>query len=210
VTLRIVVISDTHGLHERIAVPDGDVLVHAGDLTARGRREELEAFNDWLGGLPHRHKLVIAGNHDWVCARKPRLTPQLLSNATYLCDKQVVIDGYQFYGCPWQPRFFDWAFNLDPPQLRQVWARVPDGIDVLITHTPPQGVLDSTVRGVAAGCAELAAALPRIRPRLHLFGHIHEAYGQRAEGSTTFANASCCTLDYRPINSPLIFDLDWL
>jgi 3',5'-cyclic AMP phosphodiesterase CpdA len=92
VTLRIVVISDTHGLHERIAVPDGDVLVHAGDLTARGRREELEAFNDWLGHLPHRHKLIIAGNHDWVCAQKPRLTPQMLSNATYLCDTLVTID----------------------------------------------------------------------------------------------------------------------
>lgn len=206
--LRIVVISDTHGLHDQLSVPDGDVLVHAGDLTARGRPEELEAFNDWLGALPHRHKLVIAGNHDWVCARKPRLTPQILSNATYLCDKQIIIDGYQFYGSPWQPRFFDWAFNLDPPQLRAVWARVPAEVDVLITHTPPLGVLDGTSRGEAAGCPELTAALPRLRPRLHLFGHIHEAYGQCAIGPTTFANASCCTLDYQPINPPLVIELE--
>lgn len=150
---------------------------------------------------------VIAGNHDWVCARKPRLARRVLSHATYLCDTRATIAGYQFYGSPWQPRFFDWAFNLDPPQLRQVEARVPANVDVLITHTPPQGIFDRTARGDDAGCAELAAALPRIRPRLHLFGHIHEAYGQSIIGPTTYANASCCTLDYRPTNPALVFEL---
>jgi Icc-related predicted phosphoesterase len=208
VSLRIVVISDTHSRHRHIVVPDGDVLVHAGDLTARGTLEELQAFDQWLGTLPHAHKLVIAGNHDWVCAEAPSAMPLLLNNATYLCDTQVTIAGIRFYGSPWQPRFMNWAFNLDPPALRQVWANVPEGVDVLITHTPPLGMRDRTFRGEHVGCGELAAALPRIRPRLHCFGHIHEAYGQHTEGGTIFVNGSCCTLQYQPINPAQVFTLD--
>ena len=206
-TLRIVAMSDTHGLHRQIAVPEGDVLVHAGDLTAHGRLEELQELNSWLGSLPHRHKLVIAGNHDWACAEVPELIPQILSNATYLCDSLITIDGVRCYGSPWQPRFFDWAFNLERPELRRVWAQVPTGVDVLITHTPPYRIFDTTYRGDAAGCPELAAALRRIRPRLHLFGHIHEAYGHATLGATIFANASCCTMHYQPVNPPLVFTL---
>ncbi|MFV9505168.1 MAG: metallophosphatase domain-containing protein [Oscillochloridaceae bacterium umkhey_bin13] len=206
--LRIVVISDTHGMHERIAVPAGDVLVHTGDLTAHGTLEDLRAFNAWLGRLPHRHKLIIAGNHDWICAEEPALVPQILDQATYLCDSGVTIGRISFYGSPWQPRFLDWAFNLDRMPLRRVWSQVPTGVDVLMTHTPPAGILDRTMLGQAAGCAELRAALPRIRPRLHLFGHIHEGYGQTQQDGTTFVNASACTLNYQPINPPLAWDLE--
>lgn len=205
--MRIVVISDTHGLHLQVAVPPGDVLIHAGDLTGHGTLGELRALNAWLGGLPHPHKLVIAGNHDWACAEHPALMPQLFTAATYLCDTLVTIGGRTFYGSPWQPRFYDWAFNLDPPELAQVWARVPAGVDVLITHTPPYGRLDRTDRGEHAGCAALRAALPRIRPRLHGFGHIHEGYGQHAHGRSLAVNASVCTLQYRPTNPPLVVDL---
>lgn len=100
--MRIVALSDTHGLHEQLVVPDGDILVHAGDLTGHGTQEELEAFNRWLGTLPHPHKLVIAGNHDWVCAEQPWLIHELLSNATHLCDTQVTVGGLRCYGSPWQ------------------------------------------------------------------------------------------------------------
>ncbi|NJN15121.1 MAG: metallophosphoesterase [Oscillochloris sp.] len=205
--MRIVVISDTHGMHEQVGVPEGDVLIHAGDLTAHGELDELRALNEWLGRLPHRHKLVIAGNHDWICAEMPAYMPKIFSNGVYLCDSAVQIGELRFYGSPWQPRFLDWAFNLDPPELRRVWAQVPTNVDVLITHGPPQGMLDLTVYGVDAGCAELWAELARIRPRLHVFGHIHEGYGTAEYDGMIFGNASSCTVRYQPINPPLVFDL---
>jgi predicted phosphohydrolase len=204
---RLVCISDTHSLHARMLVPDGDVLVHAGDLSKRGRRDEIEAFDAWLGTLPHPHKVVIAGNHDWAFERDPEARTWI-RNATYLQDEGVTIAGLRFWGSPWQPRFFDWAFNLDRgPQLAEVWAKIPEGLDVLVTHGPPRGVLDRTARGDEAGCDDLLAAVALKRPRFHVFGHIHEAYGRRAEGATTYVNACTCDLEYNPVQPPIVIDL---
>jgi predicted phosphodiesterase len=206
--MRIVCLSDTHGMHERIAVPDGDVLLHAGDFTGLGELREIEAFNAWLGRLHHRHKVVIAGNHDFLFERNPSLARSLLSSATYLEDSGVELDGLRFWGSPWQPRFFDWAFNLDRGEpLRRKWALVPGQIDVLVTHGPPRGVLDRTSTGEQAGCEELATALARIRPRVHVFGHIHEGYGQLERDGTRYVNACNCDLAYRPVQRPFVVDL---
>ncbi len=205
--MRIVCISDTHDKHAALDIPDGDVLVHAGDITGRGRREQIVAFDAWLGGLPHRHKVVIAGNHDFGLERDPS-NRAWFAHATYLLDEEVTLDGVRFYGSPWQPRFFDWAFNLDRgAPLREVWAKIPVGVDVLITHGPPYGILDRTARGEAVGCEELRAAVARVRPRLHVFGHIHEAYGQLELDGTRFVNASACDLSYAPVQPPIVVDL---
>ncbi|HNC99840.1 MAG TPA: metallophosphoesterase, partial [Myxococcota bacterium] len=112
------------------------------------------------------------------------------------------------WGSPWQPRFFDWAFNLDRGEpLRRVWQKIPDGIDILVTHGPPKGILDRVQRGGEVGCEELREALRRVRPRLHVFGHIHEAYGQLHLDGTHFVNAASCNLDYRPVNPPVVVEL---
>jgi len=207
--MRIVAISDTHARHRAIpAVPDGDVLVHAGDMTSVGEPEHVQDLNAWFGELPHPTKIIIAGNHDFPFERAPASVEPFLSNCIYLRDSAVVVDGLTFYGSPWQPAFMDWAFNLERgPELREKWDFIPDGTDVLITHGPPAGHCDMTTGGQAVGCADLMDAVRRVKPRLHVFGHIHEGAGVTEEGGTTFVNASSVTDRYKPTNPAIVIDL---
>lgn len=206
--MRLVCVSDTHGYHDAMHVPDGDVLIHAGDLTKRGTLEEVRAAGDWLTKLPHKHKLVVAGNHDFLFERDPTAARALFTHATYLEDEAVEIDGVRFYGSPYTPEFFNWAFMLPRGEaLRAKWSRIPNDVDVLVTHGPPNKVLDLTVHGDHAGCEALAERVAELKPKLHVFGHIHEGYGIRDDGSTRYMNASICTFDYRPKNAPMVFEL---
>jgi len=206
--MRIVCLSDTHYRHHEIAVPDGDVLIHAGDLTRKGSLDDVEDFDLWLVALPHRHKVVIAGNHDWCFQTKPGRARAALAHATYLQDRGVTIEGVRFWGSPWQPWFLDWAFNLPRgAALAEKWALIPPNTDVLITHGPPFGVLDATARGEMVGCTDLRERILEIAPRLHVFGHIHEGYGVTTLGTTTCANASNLGADYTVDHPPLVFDL---
>jgi Icc-related predicted phosphoesterase len=211
---RIVAISDTHSRHQQFKdIPDGDILIHAGDATVRGDVQEVVEFNHWLGTLPHKHKIFVAGNHDFLFERAPELARTLITNAIYLRDSFRIVEGLKIYGSPWQPRFFDWAFNLDRgPELRRKWEMIPDDTDVLITHGPPKGILDLvadrwTGTYEAVGCEELLPIVQRIRPRVHIFGHIHAGYGQVEQGGTTFINASSCNEAYKIVNAPIV--LDW-
>lgn len=206
-TLRLVVLSDTHGLHDRLEVPPGDILIHAGDLSRRGDLHEVRAFDAWLARLEHRHKLVIAGNHDFCFERQPEAARAALGHARYLEDEAVEIEGIRFYGSPWQPWFYDWAFNLQRgADIRAKWQQIPDNTDVLITHGPPVGQGDANAHGDAVGCADLLERVRQVQPRYHLFGHIHEAYGTTSDGTTTFVNASTCNLGYRPVQPPVVLD----
>jgi predicted phosphohydrolase len=206
--MRIVCLSDTHDLHRELQVPDGDLLLHAGDATMKGTPAQIEAFDRWLGTLPHPHKVLIAGNHDWAFERTPALARGLIRNARYLEDEETAVGGLRIWGSPWQPWFFDWAFNLERgPAIAAKWALIPDGIDVLVTHGPPLGILDRTSRGEDVGCADLLAAVQRVRPRVHVFGHIHEGYGTLERDGTRFVNASNCTERYRPVQPPIVVDL---
>lgn len=215
---RIVCLSDTHGRHDAIAVPDGDILIHAGDLSMMGREAEVEAFADWFAAQPHRHKVVIAGNHDWLFERSPARARELMAGVTYVLDEAVRVEGLTVWGSPWQPWFHDWAFNLRRgAEIRAKWDLIPAGTDILVTHGPPFGYLDGVPRAwfgnedaIAVehvGCEELARALERVAPRLHIFGHIHEGYGQAMLGNTLLVNASNCDADYQPINPPIVIDL---
>ena len=207
--MRLVFISDTHTYHQGLSVPDGDVLIHAGDMTRKGELGDLLAFNAWLGELPHPHKLVIAGNHDGCWAEDRAACEQLLSNATYLEDAVASLGGLRFYGTPWQPDFHSWAFNLPRGQpLREKWLLIPRDTDVLITHTPPRGILDRTERDELAGCDDLREIVALLGPRIHIFGHIHEAYGSQTIGPTTYLNASSIDRRGQSINPPLVIDLN--
>lgn len=188
--MRIVCVSDTHGYHRRTAVPDGDILVHAGDVTSHGTLEDVEFFNEWLGTLPHAHKVVICGNHDFCFQESPSDARARITNATYLEDSGCEIAGLKFYGSPWTPLFFDWAFMLSEVELAAKWALIPSGLAVLITHGPPHGVLDWTNRGEHAGSLTLLPRVSEVKPRLHVFGHIHEAAGRADIDGTIFLNAS--------------------
>jgi predicted phosphohydrolase len=204
---RLVCISDTHGRCEGIAVPEGDVLIHAGDLTSMGKPDEIEREARWLRGLPHRHKVVIAGNHDFGFEDRPRASRALMEGLTYLEDEEATVAGLRVWGSPWQPRFYDWAFNLDRgAPIRAKWDLIPAGIDVLVTHGPPARQGDRTTRGEEVGCADLLDAVRRVRPKVHVFGHIHEGYGLTRADGTTFVNASTCDRSYRPAHPPVVVD----
>jgi Icc-related predicted phosphoesterase len=215
--MRIVAVSDTHNRAEAVAIPDGDVLVHGGDLTMKGTWPEMLQAARWLGALRERYRAVIAipGNHDFGAEREPAETRELFESngVTWLVDEPVTVDGVRFYGSPWQPWFYDWAFNFPRHDggeaARATWARIPPETDVLITHGPPHGILDETSPGQDhVGCPFLLEAV-RDRPaiRAHVFGHIHEAYGQRRDGATLFVNASTCDLRYAPTQPPIEFEV---
>lgn len=189
--MRIVAVADTHTFIDDLVVPPGDVLVHAGDLCRGGSLEELREQVAWLAALPHRHKVVVAGNHDWCFARQPAAARALLGEIHYLQDAELVLDGVRFYGSPWQPAYNDWAFNLPRgPALAAVWQQIPTGLDVLITHGPPEGIGDASGMDERAGCADLRARVRQARPRVHLFGHIHQDGGLWQVDGTVFANVT--------------------
>lgn len=205
---RLVLLSDTHGYHDTLRVPDGDVLVHAGDFCTSGKEMQARAFAKWFAKQPHAHKVVVAGNHDRCLELDMSLGEKLFEGATYLLDREATVGGLRIYGSPWQPEFLSWAFNLPRGEaLREVWSQIPTGIDVLVTHGPPWGILDRTVSGDLVGCEELLAAVARVRPRLHLFGHIHEGAGSHRHERTLFVNASVCTVAYTPTNPILVVDV---
>jgi Icc-related predicted phosphoesterase len=208
--MKVVVISDTHTFEGAITIPDGDVLIHAGDATIAGTPQEVSAFGKWLDGQPHKHKIAIAGNHDWLFEKNPEQARYLIQfeGVHYLQDSSIEIDGVKFYGSPWQPWFNDWAFNLPRGvEIKHKWNLIPK-CDVLITHGPPWGTLD-TVRPNSQhlGCEDLAEAVRRTRPKIHIFGHIHGGYGQHETRHTRFINASICDEAYHPVNAPIVFEL---
>jgi len=209
-SLTLVAISDTHGQHRQVSLPDGDLLIHAGDITHFGGWATLVDFADWLATQPHAHKIVIAGNHDHDLERRPERTRSLLAEAgaIYLQDELVVVEGLRIYGSPWQPTFCNMAFNLDRGEpIRARWDLIPAELDVLVTHGPPMGLGDETVDGRHVGCEDLRDAIEARRPAVHIAGHIHEARGVAWGDPTVFVNASICTLDYAPDHAPIVLEL---
>lgn len=225
--VRVVCVSDTHNRHNKLYVPPGDILIHAGDFTMTGRHGAMKKFGEWLSAQPHTHKLVIAGNHD-VTLDPPyyerrgrarfhfrkkydtKLTRSLFEkHCTYLEDQAVEIEGYKFYGSPISPSFCDWAFGRDRgPDIRSTWEKIPDDCEILITHGPALGHGDECRMGHRAGCMDLLHTIQqRVRPMYHIFGHIHEDYGVSTDGYTKYVNASTCTFKYLPYQPAIVFDL---
>lgn len=198
--MRIVAVADTHLYHHEIDVPDGDVFVHAGDMCRGGSLAELAEVLAWVRALPHRHKVVVAGNHDGAFVDDAAAVKELLEGLVYLEDSGVTLGGVSFWGSPWQPEFHGWWFNLPRgAPLAQKWALVPVGVDVLVTHGPPAGFGDRSGMGDArAGCEDLARRVRDARPRLHLFGHIHEDGGAWPRDETTFVNCTTWEAERAP------------
>lgn len=200
--MKIVFIADTHGYESQLVIPNGDVLVHAGDFSAwRGSEIESQEFDNWLGSLPHKVKIFVPGNHDYPIYEKR----YRISNAITLEDSFHVVDGIKFYGFPWQPSFSNWAYHILPGQSMQHKVDlIPKDVDVLISHSPPFGILDELVSGRNVGIDELAKWSARYKPTVHAMGHIHEGYGKVVIGGTTFLNCSICDVRYNPVNKPKI------
>ncbi len=223
--MRISFISDTHGKHGEIdlekELPGGDLLIHAGDFMNTGAHEyELVSFLEWFNSLGnYRYKVFIAGNHDVIFEKNPTRVKEILSNydrVYYLQDNWVGIvhnnTKVKVYGSPWQPRFFNWAFNLDRggDDLRGVWGKIPTDTDILITHGPPQGILDTSGSPYfkpILGCELLKERVDKYPPKLHVFGHIHGGYGYRCTDYSCFFNASVLSEQYEYINAPI--HIEW-
>ena len=220
--MRVVCISDTHEQHRKLKIPDGDLLIHAGDITYNGDGPAIKDFLDWFKAQPHRNKIFVAGNHDfWFECDNP---DQLGKNNpdgedfTYLHDEAFILpvdsksNKYlKVWGSPFTPTFGSWAFMKDRgDEIAKVWNKIPYDTDILITHGPPAGILDETPPkwgSKHAGCWDLMAKVKLIKPKLHVFGHIHHGYGKTEKHGTIFVNASSCDENYDAVNPAIVVDL---
>lgn len=208
--MKFVAISDTHGLHEHLVLPEADVLIHSGDVSSRGKKDEVENFLHWFSSLDYKYKIFIAGNHDFFFENTDRdkIAKMIPDGVIYLEDEGVQIDDINIWGSPITPTFFNWAFNRDRGKpIRKHWDLIPDNTDILITHGPVYGILDKTFSGIHAVCEELKAAIKRIKPKVHISGHIHEGYGQKTITDILYLNASVVNLRYQVVNAPIEFTL---
>jgi len=217
--VKFVVLSDTHGYHKQLKVPDGDFLIHVGDFSMRANHTAVIEFARWMKSLPHKHKIIVAGNHD-VCLEGDRLwAKEEFAPAHYLMHEKLTLDGFRFFGSPYSSAIrepSDWSFDYPPngQRSKDLWEQIPKNLDVLITHGPPKGILDLvkfTHKGEEpnVGDVNLLRQVMEVEPRVHVFGHIHEGYGvyQHPTRRTRFFNVSICNLDYRPVNPITVFDL---
>lgn len=209
-TVKFVVISDTHGKHEKVVLPEGDVLIHAGDITKSGKTNEVHDFLAWFAGQKFVHKIFIAGNHDFFFEREAaeNIKKIIPAGVVYLNNEGIIINGIKIWGSPVTPWFFDWAFNCHRGEaIKKYWDLIPLDTDVLVTHGPVFNILDKTVSGQHVGCEDLLDTVLQIQPKLYLCGHIHEAYGTEKRGGTQFINASLLNEKYNYVNQPVVFEL---
>lgn len=192
--MKIILISDTHGLHSQLKLPEGDMLIHAGDVSLRGTKEQVEDFLNWFTKQPHPHKILIAGNHDFFFED---LSPEDLKhiipeNIHYLNGQLLEINGLRIWGSPVTPiPNKRWAFNRDRGEdIQKQWDLIPENLDILIVHGPPHGILDQILNGDRVGCENLRETVFKLKPQLMTFGHIHEDRGIVDREGTIFVNAS--------------------
>ena len=218
---RITFISDTHTKHDKLNgfLDGGDMLIHAGDLTGRGYITEIENFMKWYDKINNYDtKIFIAGNHDFGFQHDNQKLLGLLTGyktIDYLEDELMMVgEDYEnmikIWGTPWQPEFHNWAFNLPRSEkLKEKWGMIPMNTDILITHGPPLGKLDYVrYPNENVGCEELMKRVEEVKPKIHVFGHIHEGYGYVFDGNTHYINAAVLNGRYEFRNKPVTVDWD--
>jgi predicted phosphodiesterase len=227
--MRITLISDTHTKQRycELDLPGGDLLIHAGDFMNSGYiKREAEEFFQWFDDIKNYDaKVFIAGNHDRWMEMAPDEAEGILTGyktIDYLEDAQMTLyfdgpngdmaeENVKIYGSPWQPEFYNWAFNLPKggKELHEKWAAIPADTDILITHGPPQDHLDVSgppYNEPHLGCALLRVKVDEQPPKIHVFGHIHGGYGYKFHNGTHFFNASILNERYDYVNKPITFD----
>lgn len=216
---KLTFICDTHTKHDKLNgfLPGGDMLICGGDITNRGFLTEIENFLKWFDKIDnYDHKIFIAGNHDFGFQDQPNETKGLLldyKTVNYLQDELLLVgndyDNYEdmvkVWGTPWQPEFHNWAFNLPRGEaLKEKWDMIPMNTDILITHGPPHGKLDYVrYPNQNVGCEELIKRINVVKPKINIFGHIHEGYGYVFDGDTHYINAAVLNGRYEFQNKPV-------
>ncbi len=214
---RIVCISDSHCKHKQLdPLPDGDILIHAGDISMIGKIWKVESFLRWFDKQAFSNKIFVAGNHDWLFQKDPGLAQQLVNETDtvdYLQDSMIEREGLKIWGSPWSPRFYDWAFNMDQEERGRKWNLIPEDCDIVITHGPMYGIGDKAPRDNRkgyehTGCKILYQTLvKKVRPALHVCGHIHSGFGVYETDGITSINASNLNEKYQCVNKPIVVDL---
>ena len=186
--MKILQISDTHNRHRQLTnLPAADVIVHCGDFADNGTKEEVLDFLNWFIDLPYPYKLFVTGNHD-LCLREAENIQNLPDNVFFLQDRGVTIEGVKFFGIA-----YDHSESF-----------IPEGTDVVITHEPPITILDESA-GRNWGNIPLLNRIKEVKPRYHLFGHVHDGYGITKQNGIVFSNASVLDDQYRLCHSPKLF-----
>jgi Icc-related predicted phosphoesterase len=215
--MRITAISDTHTKHMELNgyLPGGDILIHAGDISNRGSNIDIEDFCEWFDSIDNYNtKIFIAGNHDFGFENRPEEVSKIVKSYKsihYLEDNWISIDGIKVWGSPWQPEFYNWAFNLPRQgiELQEKWNMIEDDTDIVITHGPAWGYVDKVIgRSQNLGCELLTNRIMAFKPKIHICGHIHSGYGYTTNGDTHFINASVLDERYEFTQNPLTFDWD--
>lgn len=234
--VKIVFVSDTHESHDwDKQIPEGDILVHTGDLTMMGRPSELSGFAAKFVALPHPNKIVIAGNHDLsldnylTTVKRQELNERFRSlkgldtaalkesflqrlkehNVVYLEDSATEVEGISFYGSPYTPKHYFWGFQKGRDMLGQVWEKIPPNVDVLLTHGPPAGIRDEIEENNRIGCESLRQhVFGRVKPKIHAFGHVHECHGWESQEGICFVNGAICDRSYTATQQGVIVHFD--
>ena len=229
--MRILFTSDSHSLQNEIPkqwLKEADAICHSGDICLKGTHQEAVAFMKWFSELPYEHKLFTVGNHD-ICFDPThrrykyfkedfdRVYPEKIDdireiipdNIMLLDNSGIEIEGLKFWGYPQTPEFCSWAFNIPRGEaMTEFTGQIPLDTDILLTHGPPRGILDMTMRGEYVGCEQLLERIKEVKPLVHSFGHIHEARGKVVDGDTLFLNSSVVNLNYFVVNQPHLVEID--
>lgn len=208
--MKFVFISDLHNKYKYIQIPECDFLICSGDVSSMGYEYEIINFISWYRKQQARYKIFIAGNHDWLFEKYRTIAKSLIpDDIIYLEDEAIEIEGFKFYGTPVQLEFCNWAFNRTEESLARYWEQIPDDTDILITHSPPFGILDVVEgRTVNLGSPSLYdTVINRVKPKIHVFGHIHSSHGVKKIEDTLFINASILDERYQITYEPIVVEI---
>jgi Icc-related predicted phosphoesterase len=207
--VKIVCISDTHSqnLLTKWNIPECDILIHAGDLTSKGGRSSIENAARKMHELPARYVVFVPGNHDRLFYEDPKEALKLLPGVIVLLDETVELLGLRIYGTSWL-KFKHGKFPFEIETLKEMFEKIPTNTDILVTHSPPWGIMDLNGKGEHLGSESLVKEIKeRIKPTLHVFGHTHRGYGTAKIWDTQFVNASLVDEDHEPTNQPIMVNL---
>ena len=206
--MKAVVLSDNHTNYD-FETPEGDILIHCGDFTFHGNPKEMEKFKNYLKEQPHEHKLFIFGNHEKVDKEITYWREYLEDGTGAKCihEKAYGIGDLNFFGSSYTPKYLNWGFMQDEETRERYWENMIEGMDVLVTHGPPKGIMGKIEDGTEIGCEYLRKFVDRVKPKYHFFGHNHAGAGVTSRNGTLFVNAALLTEHYQKFRPPIVVNL---
>lgn len=208
--MKLTCIADTHNKHEEVNIPEGDILIHAGDFTDAGTLRECRAFLKWFSSQPHKYKILVSGNHDFYLEKlnKGEIRDLIPDNIHYLNNSAISIGNLNIWGSPVTPGEGNWAFRKGRgTKIAQYWNKIPKNTNILITHTPPYGIMDQLDDKSHIGCEELKKKLSSLKLKAHIFGHLHGNYGIARKNGVQFINCSVLDNRYRALHPAISIEI---